>query len=78
LKTQNFKSKRWISNPSGVIPKRLYSIKEAWVYLGRSVCALREMIWAGKLPYIRDGRRILLDIHDMNLWVEKSKTRFED
>jgi len=36
------------------------------------------MIWAGKLPYIRDGRRILLDIHDMNLWVEKNKTRFED
>jgi len=33
--------------------KRLYSIKDAAVYLGRSVCAVREMIWAGKLPYIK-------------------------
>lgn len=58
--------------------KRLYSIKEASVYLGRSVCAVREMIWAGKLPYIKDGRRILLDLYDMDEWIEKSKERFED
>jgi len=60
------------------LPKRLYSIKEAAFYLGRTVCAVREMLWAGKLPYIKDGRRILLDIHDMNAWVEKNKIRFGD
>jgi hypothetical protein len=43
---------------------------------GETVCALREMLWAGKLPYIKDGRRILLDIQDMNAWVEKNKIRF--
>jgi hypothetical protein len=32
-----------------------------------------EMIWAGKLPCIKDGRRILLDIRDMDEWVDKSK-----
>ncbi len=37
--------------------KRLYSIKEAAVYLGRSEWPIREMIWAGKLPYVKDGRR---------------------
>jgi excisionase family DNA binding protein len=58
--------------------KRLYSIKEAALYLGRSVWAVREMIWAGKLPYIKDGRRILLDIYDMDEWIEKNKTRFID
>jgi excisionase family DNA binding protein len=58
--------------------KRLYSIKEAALYLGRSVWAVREMIWAGKLPYIKDGRRILLDIYDMDEWIEKNKNRFMD
>jgi excisionase family DNA binding protein len=66
-----------ITNPvSQAINKRLYSIKEASLYLGRSVWAVREMLWAGKLPYVKDGRRILLDIHDMNTWIEKSKTQF--
>ena len=66
-------------NPRGGNPqKRLYSVKEASVYLGRSVCALREMIWGGKLPYIKDGRRVLLDIYDIDEWIKKNKTRFID
>lgn len=56
--------------------KRLYSIQEASVYLGRSVWAVREMLWAGKMPYIKDGRRVLLDIKDIDLWIEKNKTTF--
>jgi len=56
--------------------KRLYTIKEAALYLGRSECAVREMIWAGKLPYVKDGKSILLDIYDMDEWIEKNKTRF--
>jgi excisionase family DNA binding protein len=59
------------------LQKRLYSVKEAAPYLGRSVTALREMLWAGKLPYIKDGRRILLDIRDIDEWIEKSKVRFD-
>ncbi len=63
--------------PRAGLPRRLYSIKEASQYLGRSVWALREMLWAGKLPYVRDGRRILLDIRDMDAWIEKNKRREE-
>ncbi len=59
------------------IEKRLYSIKEASIYLGRSVWAVREMLWKGKLPYIRDGKRILLDIKDIDEWIEKNKTRYD-
>ncbi|MFH1287149.1 MAG: helix-turn-helix domain-containing protein [bacterium] len=58
------------------INKRLYSIKEASVYLGRTIWAVREMIWAGKIPYVKDGRRILLDIRDMETWIEKNKSRY--
>ena len=58
-----------IDNPvSQRLNKRLYSIKEASIYLGRSIWAVREMLWAGKMPYVKDGRRILLDINDMNIW----------
>ena len=60
---------------SQTVHKRLYSIQEASDYLGRSVWAVREMLWAGKMPYIKDGRRILLDINDMEKWIEKNKTQ---
>jgi excisionase family DNA binding protein len=63
-----------ITNPQ--VHKRLYSINEASVYLGRSVWAVREMLWAGKIPYIRDGRRILLDIHDMDSWIESNRCQY--
>ena len=55
--------------------KRLYSIKEAAIYLGRSVWAVREMLWAGKIPHIKDGRRILLDIADMDAWIDKNRIK---
>ena len=58
------------------IQKRLYSIKEAAIYLGRTEWAVREMIYAGKLPYVKDGKRILLDIRDMEAWIEQNKTKF--
>ena len=62
-----------IDNPDRVITKRLYSVDDAAVYLGRSVWAVREMLWAGKIPYVKDGRRTLLDIRDMDTWIENNK-----
>jgi len=56
--------------------KRLYNLKDASLYMGRTVCALREMIWAGKLPVVKDGRRILLDVYDLDRWIEQSKFTF--
>jgi len=67
--------RRWNNNPLCDLSKRLFSIKEDAVYLGRSVWAIREMLWAGKMPYVKDGKRILLDIQDMNEWIDRSKTR---
>jgi hypothetical protein len=31
------------------------------------------MIWAGKLPVVKDGRRVLLDVYDMDRWIENNK-----
>lgn len=55
--------------------KRLYNIKEASKYLGRSVWALREMYYSGKIPCVRDGRRILFDITDLDTWIDRNKTQ---
>ena len=55
------------------ITKRLYSIDEAAYYLGRSPWTVAEMVRTGKLPYIRDGRRKLLDIQDMDKWIKNNR-----
>ena len=56
--------------------KRLYTVPEAACYLGRTVDGLREMLYAGKLPFIKDGRRVLLDVNDMDAYIDRNKTRF--
>jgi len=69
------KYKQARKHPKGPV-KRLYSIEEAAHYLGRSVDALREMLWAGKIPFVRDGKRIFLDVKDMDQFIETGKDRF--
>lgn len=56
--------------------KRLFSIKEAAVFLGRSDWSVREMIWSAKLPYVRDGKRIFIDIVDLETWINNNKKVF--
>jgi excisionase family DNA binding protein len=53
--------------------KRLYSLGEAAAYLGRTVGAVREVIWAGKIPIVRFDRRIYLDIRDLERFIEQNK-----
>lgn len=65
-----------IENPlGGRRDKRLYNIHEAARYLGRSAWALREMYYHGKIPCVRDGRRMLFDIMDLDTWIEKNKSQ---
>jgi excisionase family DNA binding protein len=56
--------------------KRLFTIPEAGEYLGRSVWSIRELIWKGSLPIVREGRRIHLAIEDLDAWIEQHKTRY--
>lgn len=61
------------NNIDRAVPKRLLSFKEASVYLGRSPWVVAEMVRAGKLPFIRDGKRKLLDIKDLEAWIDGNK-----
>ena len=56
--------------------KRLYSAKEAGIYLGgKSAWTVRELMWRGELPYVTIGkRRIAFDVHDLDRFVEERKT----
>ena len=58
------------------ISKRLYTIKEAAEYLGRSTWSMRELVWAGKIPFVKDGRKFYFDIKDLDDYIEKNKTTF--
>lgn len=74
-KKQGVKREQWTFNPKPPIKKRLYSIPEAAEYLGRSIWSIRELIWAGKLSSVKVGRRIHLDIIDLDQWIDRNKVK---
>lgn len=77
MKEQDLTKTHGISNPKReLLKKRLLTIKEAGIYLGRSEWSVRELIWAGSLPSVKVGRRIHLDIYDLDKWIEAHKTRY--
>jgi excisionase family DNA binding protein len=60
---------------------RLLRLKPAAEYLSFSPAKLRAIIQRGELPFIRiaEGRNApwLVDKHDLDLWIEQSKSRFQ-
>lgn len=71
--TETKKEKRahMISSP---LPKRLFTLREAGVYLGRSEYSVRCLIWDREIPVIKTGKKQWIDLRDMDAWIEKSKT----
>ena len=65
-----------VSMSKNSIPVRgLYSLKDAAVYLGRPKAAVRELIWSGRLPYIQDGRKMYVDLYDIEQYIQDTKRR---
>ena len=62
-------------NSSHHMRKRLFTLKEAAQYLGRSEWGMRELIWGGRIPVVREegGRKIFVDILDLTAYVEANK-----
>lgn len=52
---------------------RLLSVERAAAYIGRTVAALQQMIASGKLPTVRSDRRVMIDIIDLDKWIERHK-----
>ena len=53
--------------------QRLFDLKSAAAYLGRPVWGVRTLVWNGELPVVRSGRKMYLDIEDMNRYIERQK-----
>ena len=75
-KNQSSKDKERTVNS---LRKRLYTLKEAAQYLGRSLWGMRELIWAGEILVVRgDGnRKIFLDIKDIDEYIERNKFMYQ-
>lgn len=58
---------------ANLLRKRLFSLPEAAIYLGRSDWSVRRLIWSGALPSVRAGRRVHVDVKDMDEFIEKHK-----
>jgi hypothetical protein len=57
------------------IMKRLLTIAEAGVYLGRSEWTIGDMVRKGLLPYIPDRDRKFIDLKDLDRWIRENKKR---
>ena len=72
-KNQGVKKAQGIYNP---LSKRLYTLNEAAKYLGRTLWPMRELVWAGKIPIVRDGKRIFIDFNDLESYITKNKMTY--
>ena len=53
--------------------KRLFTLNEAGVYIGLSHWRVRSLIYSGQLAYVRLGRRILIDLKDLDALIDSKK-----
>jgi len=61
------------NNQNSEFQQRLISQKEAGKYLGISYWTVRDMVFRGDIPHIRIGRRVLIDIKDLEEFIQRSK-----
>ena len=60
------------------ISPRLLTVREAAEYLGRTETAVRELVWHGQLAHIRTDRRVMLDLRDLDSWIDTNRVAEEN
>jgi hypothetical protein len=72
---QDSKKARSTDSPTG---KRLYTIREAAAYLGRTEWGVRDLVWSREIPVVKgtSRRKIYLDIYDLEAYVTRNKTQY--
>ncbi len=63
-------------NQNNKVDVRLLDLRSASQYLGLSYWTLRTMIFNHEIPFIRAGRRILIDQQDLDRWIEEHKEQW--
>ena len=55
------------------VKKRLYSIKELVLEIGATEWFWRTQIWDGQLPYVQIGRKMFIELKDIDIFIQKNK-----
>ena len=63
-----------VVKPDDLSPRCL-TIQAAAEYLSVAVWAVREMIWRGELPFVKVGKRFVIDRSDLDAWIDGRKQR---
>ena len=58
---------------SAPVKRRLYTVDESAVYMGRTLEAMQHMIGAGKIPTVRIDRRVFIDVRDLDRMIDQGK-----
>jgi excisionase family DNA binding protein len=62
-----------IQRRNGASVNRLFSVKEAAAYIGRTEQALQHLIHKREIVVVRKGRRVHLDRADLDRWIDSNK-----
>ena len=55
--------------------KRLYSIKELVAEIGATEWFWRSQIWDGQLPFVQVGRKMFVDLEDIESFIQRNKNK---
>jgi excisionase family DNA binding protein len=55
--------------------KRLFDVNAAAEYLGCSPWRVRTAVWIGELPSVRWRKRVMLDLADLDAFIDSHKHR---
>jgi predicted site-specific integrase-resolvase len=71
---QGIQAAQRIDNPQS---PRLLTLKQASAYLGLTVWAMRERVWAGDIPVVQwpGGRKQFVDRTDIETFITRNKRR---
>jgi hypothetical protein len=62
-------------NSRALPQRRLLTLKDASLYLGRSVGSIREMLYGRELPCIQKGNgKVWIDLKDIDNWIDNQKS----
>lgn len=53
--------------------RRLLTIQAAAEYLSTTPWAIRSLLWGREVPFLRLGKRFLLDVRDLDAWIDRNK-----
>ena len=53
---------------------RLLTVKDAAAYLSCTIWCVRSLIWSRKIPYLKLGKRFLIDRADLDKFIEREKS----